>query len=485
MKTTLFFALLLIGQAVYTQENKITFYPDSAKDIISRHIYGHFSEHLGRCIYGGFWVDKDSGIPNTGRIRNDVVAALKEIAIPNLRWPGGCFADEYHWMNGIGPEEDRPSMINTNWGGVTEDNSFGTHEFMRLCQMLDCEPVVCGNVGSGTVREMSEWVEYLNSDNISPMTNLRKENGREESFGVRYFGIGNESWGCGGNMTAEYYSDVLRRYSSFCKNYGKNRLYKIASGPSDSNYHWTETLMKDWQTRQMFQGLSLHYYTRAHTESWSYKGSATDFTTGEWFSTMSNALRIDTFINRHSKIMDRYDPGKEIGLIVDEWGNWHDIEPGTNPGFLFQQNTLRDAVSAAVSLDIFNNHCDRVKMANIAQVINVLQSVLLTRDNDLVKTPTFYVFKMYKVHHDALLIPNSTQSVNYTEGGRSVAAVHSSCSRDDDGRYHITITNLDPDNALDVDCEFKGLKKMNVTKGEIITAGQMNALNDFGKEEEV
>ncbi len=485
MKNIILCALILGSYSAFSQENRIILQLDSAKYAISKHIYGHFSEHLGRCIYGGIWVDKDSGIPNTDRIRNDVVEALKEIAIPNLRWPGGCFADEYHWMSGIGPVEERPSMVNTHWGGVTEDNSFGTHEFLRLCKMLDCEPVICGNLGSGTVREMSQWVEYLNSDNISPMTELRKKNGKEGPFNVKYFGIGNESWGCGGQMTAEYYVNELRRYSSFCKDYGERKLYRVASGPYDANYHWTETLMKDRDTRNAFQGLSLHYYTLAHTGSWSYKGSATDFTQDEWFSTMANALTMDEFITRHSEIMDKYDPGKEKGLIVDEWGNWHDVAPGTNPGFLFQQNTLRDALSAAITLDIFNNHCDRVKMANLAQMINVLQSVLLTKDDMLVRTPTFYVFKMYTVHHDAMLIPNRNLCSDYVLGDRHIPAIHSSCSRDSDGKVHITLTNLDPEKENNVDCVFEGVKKLRVNKGEIITAPAMNSLNDFGRKEEV
>ncbi len=485
MRTAFFSVLLLLAIPAFSQQNTITFYPDSAKYSISRHIYGQFSEHLGRGIYGGIWVGENADIPNTDGIRNDVLAALKEIAIPNLRWPGGCFADEYHWMDGIGPRDERPTMINTNWGGVTEDNSFGTHEFMHLCNLLGCEPVVCGNLGSGTVREMSQWVEYLNSGNVSPMTELRKKNGHEKPFGVKYFGIGNESWGCGGNMTPEFYADVMRRYSSFCKDYGNTRLYRIASGASDFNYNWTETLMKDPQTRHAFQGISLHYYTRAHTENWNYKGSATHFTTSEWFSTMANALVMDTLITRHAQIMDRYDPKREKGLIVDEWGNWHDAEPGSNPGFLFQQNTLRDALSAAITLDIFNNHCDRVIMANLAQTINVLQSVVLTRGSEMVRTPTYYVFKMYTIHHDALMIPGSLVSEKFIRGDREISVIHTSCSKDKDGKIHVTLSNLDPENEQDVNCVFEGMRKARITRGEIITAGQMNALNDFGKPEEV
>jgi alpha-N-arabinofuranosidase len=485
MKTNYLLALLLtIGaSSLLAQDKQIVLYPDSARHKISRHIYGHFSEHLGRCIYGGYWVDEDSAIPNTGRIRTDVVEALKEIAIPNLRWPGGCFADEYHWMDGIGPRDERPTMINTHWGGVTEDNSFGTHEFLRLCSLLGCEPVICGNLGSGTVREMSQWLEYLNSDNISPMTNLRKENGREEPFGVKYWGIGNENWGCGGRMTAEYYANELRRYAVYCKDYGEHRLYRIACGPSEGNDGWTETLMKDPQTRSSFQGLSLHYYTICH--DWSNKGSATDFNESEWFTTMQKTLRMDEFISLHSAIMDKYDPERTKGLIVDEWGNWHDVEPGTNPGFLYQQNTLRDAVVAAVNLNIFNNHCERVKMANIAQTINVLQSVILTEGDQMVRTPTYYVFKMYRVHHDATLVPMSISAGDYALDGQSIPALHASCSKDDRGILHLTMANLNPNIGSNVACLVEGEEPIEVTDIEIITAGSMNAYNDFGEPEKV
>jgi alpha-N-arabinofuranosidase len=485
MKTNLVFALLWIAgtSTLAAQDNTIVLYPDSATHEISRHIYGHFSEHLGRCIYDGYWVDEDSEIPNQGRIRMDVVEALKEMGIPNLRWPGGCFADEYHWMDGIGPRDKRPTMINTHWGGVTEDNSFGTHEFLELCRLLDCEPVICGNMGSGTVREMSQWVEYLNSDNVSPMTSLRKENGKEEPFGVKYWGIGNENWGCGGRMTAEYYANELRRYSVYCKNYGENRLYRVACGPNTDDYHWTEVLMRDRQTRNSFQGLSLHYYTVKG--DWSNKGSATEFSESDWFTTMQKTLKMDEFIRKHSAIMDKYDPEKTKGLIVDEWGNWHDVEPGTNPGFLYQQNTLRDALVAALNLNIFNNHCDRVKMANIAQTVNVLQSMILTEGDQMVKTPTYYVFKMYRVHHDATLVPQKISSEDYAVDGGSIPALHTSCSKDKFGNLHLTMANLNPNNGTNIECIVEGKEVVEVSNVEIITAGSMNAFNDFGEKEEV
>ncbi|MDR0731439.1 MAG: alpha-N-arabinofuranosidase, partial [Treponema sp.] len=376
---------------------------------ISRHIYGHFSEHLGRCIYGGYWVGNDpeaaASIPNTRGIRNDIVAALRQIRIPNLRWPGGCFADEYHWEDGIGPREGRPKMINTHWGGVTEDNSFGTHEFLDLCEQLSdpagprCEPYICGNVGSGTVQELSRWVEYCNFDGISPMAELRKKNGRDKPWKVRLWGIGNENWGCGGDMTPEFYADNYRRYACYARNYGDARLYKIACGPAGDDYNWTEVIMKNTAGTGLLNGLALHHYTVPG--EWSHKGSATEFSEAEWFSTLRKALYTEELLQKHSAIMDRYDPQRKVGLVMDEWGTWYDVEPGTNPGFLYQQNSLRDALVAGIHFNSFNNHAERLYMANIAQTINVLQSVILTEGPKMILTPTYHAFDMYKVHQDA------------------------------------------------------------------------------------
>jgi len=316
---------------------KMVLNADSSKGKINKNIYGHFSEHLGRCIYGGFWVGKDSPIPNTDGVRNDVIEALRKIKIPVLRWPGGCFADDYHWRDGIGPYESRPKTVNAHWGGVVEDNSFGTHEFMNLCELLDTDPYICGNVGSGTVQEMREWIEYITFEGPSTLTELRKENGREKPWKLPYFGVGNENWGCGGMMRPEYYADEYRRYATYVRSFSGNKIYKIACGASDFNYRWTEVLMRE--AGRFMDGLSLHYYTVAR--DWKNKGSAIDFDERDWFMTMKKTLMMDELVTRHSTIMDQYDPDKRVGLIVDEWGTWHDPEPGTHPRFLYQQNTLR------------------------------------------------------------------------------------------------------------------------------------------------
>lgn len=468
----LFVSLSAMGQ------NTLVLHLDQAKTKINKEIYGHFAEHLGHCIYGGIYVGKDSDIPNIDGYREDVVYALKDMKVPVLRWPGGCFADTYHWKDGIGPQQHRPSIVNVNWGGVTEDNSFGTHEFLNFCELIGAEPYISLNVGSGTVQEASEWIEYVTSNNKSPMTDLRKKNGREKPWDVKYWGIGNESWGCGGNMTPQYYSDLYKRFATFAH----GAKYKIASGSNDYDTTWTKVLMKNTEHYQrLIQGLSLHYYTI--TYNWQHKGAATGFDEKEWFQTLSKTLKMDDILNKHSAVMDRYDPNDKVGLIVDEWGDWFDVEPGTNPGFLYQQNTLRDALVAGINLNIFNNHADRVKMANIAQAINVLQAVILTKGKEMVLTPTYYVFKMYNVHEDATLIPVDLKCDDYTYDEKSIPAVNASASVKD-GVVSITLCNLNPEKDENISINL-GDQEYASASGQIITAPNMGDYNDFGQAEKV
>ncbi|HEX2927582.1 MAG TPA: alpha-N-arabinofuranosidase [Ruminiclostridium sp.] len=448
---------------------------DIKKGRINKNIYGHFSEHLGRCIYEGIWVGEDSDIPNINGFRTDVVEALKKLQIPVLRWPGGCFADEYHWEDGIGPKENRPYMVNTHWGGVVENNHFGTHEFMKLCEMIGAEPYICGNVGSGTVREMQQWVEYMTFDGKSPMADLRRTNGKEDPWTLKYFGVGNENWGCGGNMRAEYYADQYRRYATYVRNFGENKIYKIACGPSVDDYLWTEVLMRE--AGKQMDGLSLHYYTRVSMD-WSVQGSATEFKEDEWFSVMKNTLFMEELVSKHSCIMDRYDPDKKVGLIVDEWGTWFACEPGTNPGFLYQQNTMRDALVAGINLNIFNNHCDRVQMANIAQIVNVLQAVILTEGKNLLLTPTYHIFDMYKVHMDSELLSLDFESPEYEYDGAKIPQLSASSSIDKKGRIHVSICNIDPSKEADFDIDLRGAEVKSST-GKIVTSAEMNSRNTF------
>ncbi len=455
----------------------LTLRADQPGATINRNIYGHFAEHLGRLVYDGIWVGEGSPIPNTRGMRNDVVAALRNLNIPVLRWPGGCFADEYHWRDGIGPRDQRPKRLNTNWGGVIESNAFGTHEFMDLAEQIGAAPYISANVGSGTPQEMKDWIEYMTSDADSELANLRRRNGRAQPWKVPYVGVGNETWGCGGNMRPEYYADQYRQFATYVKNQSGNRITRIASGASDSNYTWTEVLMS--QAARQMQGYSLHYYTLP-TGNWNRKGSATTFTEADWHATLARTLRMDEFIRKHSEIMDKYDPGKRVGLMVDEWGTWYDVEPGTRESALFQQNSLRDALVAAINLDIFHAHADRVQMANIAQVVNVLQAVILTQGDKMVLTPTYHVFEMYKVHQGAASIPVELTAPEYRLGTTAIPSVHASASKDASGRYHLSIVNLDPNRAASVGVKMAGAAPARAT-GRVLTAVAMNAINAFDK----
>jgi alpha-N-arabinofuranosidase len=461
--------------AALPTKSTLVIHADQGTNIISRNIYGQFSEHLGRCIYDGIWVGEGSSIPNTRGIRNDVVAALKKIEIPVIRWPGGCFADQYHWEDGVGPRDQRPKRINTTWGGVVEDNAFGTHEFLDFCDQIGAAPYISGNVGSGTVEELAEWIEYMTASTNSVMSDLRRKNGHAEPWKIPFVGIGNESWGCGGEMTPEFYSDNFRRYNTFVKDYPGNAIYRVASGSSGDDTNWTEVLMKNVGSRM--NGLSLHYYTLP-SGNWSKKGSATEFGEADWFATLSQTLRMEDIVTRHSAIMDRYDPQKKIGLIVDEWGAWYDVEPGTNPGFLYQQNTLRDALVAGVNLNIFNQHCDRVKMAAIAQLANVLQAMVLTDKEKMIVTPSYWVFEMFVPHHEATLLPGELKSADYTFNSQKIPAVSASASCDKSGKIHVALCNLNPNQPAEVAVDLQGAKAQKIS-GQVLTAPEMNAHNTF------
>lgn len=436
---------------------------------ISKHIYGHFAEHLGRCIYEGIYVGENSTIPNVNGMRSDVVAALKQIEIPVLRWPGGCFADEYHWKDGIGPKENRKKIVNTHWGGVTENNHFGTHEFFELIKQLGCQAYINGNVGSGTVQEMQEWVEYMTMDGESPMANWRKENGHNEPWKVEFFGVGNESWGCGGNMRPEYYADLYRRYQTYVRQYGAEKIYKIACGPNIDDYHWMEEVMKI--ATPFMDGVSLHHY--ALTGEWEDKGPALNFPEDQWWSLIQSAQKMDELITKHSTIMDQYDPEKRVGLIVDEWGSWLAVEPGSNPGFLYQQNTIRDAMVAAITLNIFHKHAERVKMANIAQTVNVLQAMLLTEGEQMVKTPSYHVFDLYKGHQDAELVDSygdSQETISYTISKK-------------DHQLTISICNFALTGVASLAFTFAGA--VSLEQAEYIHGDEMDAHNDFSHPETI
>lgn len=463
--------MLLLAFGATAQQNTAIIRAGQNKTVISKYIYSHFAEHLGRCIYGGFYVGDTSKIPNTAGVRNDIVAALKKMKIPSLRWPGGCFADTYHWKDGIGPKDKRPSIVNKWWGGVTEDNSFGTHDFLNMCELLNTDPYLAGNIGSGTVQELADWVQYVSSDNKNPMSNLRRENGRDKPWDVRFWGVGNEAWGCGGNMTPEYYANEFKKYATFMTG---DKLFRIASGANSADYHWTETLMKTIPSH-LVEGVALHHYS---VIDWNKKGPAVKFTEDQYFRTMKSALFMEELVTKHSAIMDKYDPQKKIALVVDEWGGWYDVEEGTNPGFLFQQNTMRDALVAGVTLNIFNNHADRVRMANLAQAINVLQAVILTDKEKMILTPTYHVLEMYNVHQDATLLPVELSTKDYVFGNEKLPAVSVSASADKAGVAHISLTNIDPKNAQEIEITLDASAYKNLT-GRILTSKTLQDYNSF------
>jgi alpha-N-arabinofuranosidase len=454
--------------------NRIVIDADLGTQTISRHIFGHFAEHLGRCIYGGIWVGEGSEIPNVRGIRKDIVEALQRIRVPVLRWPGGCFAEEYHWADGVGPREKRPSMVNTHWGQVIEDNSFGTHEFLDLCEQTGCEPYICGNVGSGTVREMQQWVEYLTAP-AGPMADLRRAHGRDEPWKITFWGVGNENWGCGGRMRPEYYADLYRQYACYLKNFGDNKLFRIACGPSGDDTDWTEVLMRE--AGRWMDGLSVHYYSRFPPPG---RQTAVAFDEAGWAGILKLALRTEEIITHHAAIMDKYDPARRVGMIFDEWGAWWEVEPNTNPRFLYQQNTLRDAMVAAVSLDAFCHHCDRVRMANIAQTVNVLQAMILTEGSGpkMLLTPTYHVFDMFQVHQNATLLPMDLRCEQYVCGQDVLPAFSATASRDGSGKVHLSLSNLDPNRPAEVACVLRG-RKFSGVSGKILTAQDMHAHNTF------
>ncbi len=477
-----FLAVIFWGNSISAQ-NKIVLDPANAKIVINKNIYGHFAEMLGHCIYGGIYVgDSNKNIPTKDGIRLDIVEALKKLKIPALRWPGGCFADNYHWKDGVGPRSQRSHKKNFYWGGGGREKSFGTKYFLGTWEMVGAEPCLAGNVGSGTVQEAADWVKYANHKNgTGYLTDLREQSGRKTPWNVKYWAIGNESWDCGGHMTPEYYANLFRQYVTFMTSYGNTeRLFRVAVGPGGGDYNWTEGMMKNIPLR-LIDGLSLHHYS---VINWSKKGSATNFSEQEYFRSMEEAFRMDEFITKHSEVMDKYDPQKKVALVVDEWGGWYDVEPGSNGAFLFQQNTMRDAMIAGITLNIFNNHCDRVRMACLAQCINVLQAVILTDKEKMILTPTYHVMEMYNVHQDATMIPLTINSNDYTLGEKKLKAVSASASKDKSGQIHISLVNIDANNEQEVSIDLGSITAKTI-EGRILRSEKLQDHNSFDNPDKI
>ena len=489
---TVVVASALVGAALtgpVTAAEKIELSVDASKTgaKIDRNVFGQFAEHLGYGVYEGIWVGPDSKIPNTRGIRTDVVAALKALKVPNVRWPGGCFADEYHWRKGIGPAKQRAASLNPNWGGVIEPNSFGVHEFMDFVDQIGSEAYLSVNVGSGTPQEASDWLEYMTTAQPTTLAKERATNGHPAPYKIPYLGIGNESWDCGGNMTPEYYLSQLKAYSHFVRNFNPaqqpdpQRMLRIAVGPGGDGprwTEWTETIMKAWQGRSWswdMDGLSMHSYT---VVKWPPAYKSVGFGETEYAEILQSTLDMDRLIGIHSAIMDKYDPQKKIALVVDEWGAWYAPLPGSNPGFLVQQNTQRDAILAALNLNIFARHADRVRMANIAQMINVLQAMILTDKDKMVLTPTYHVFKMYVPFQDATFVPVDFDGGFYTHGRIALPRVDAITAKDKAGKLWLAFTNVDPNQPAEIEANLAGITAKSAV-GQTLSAPQVDSVNTF------
>lgn len=462
----------------------ITIQAGQPGDRIDRHVFGQFAEHLGSGIYGGVWVGPDSPIPNTRGIRNDVVAALRALKVPNVRWPGGCFADHYHWRDGIGRK--RPVTLNPDWGNVTEPNTFGTHEFMDFAAQIGADAYLSVNIGSGSPQEAAEWLEYMTSAQPTTLARERAANGRAEPWRVPLLGLGNENWDCGGGMSPQHYVEEMKRYSRFVRNYNPaqqeaGRMRRIAVGPGGDEPRfiaWTEEVMQAWKDRTWawdIEGVSLHSYT---VIDWDDKHVATGFGEREYAEILQATLKMDAIIATHTAIMDKYDPQKTLALAVDEWGAWYAPSPGTNPGFLMQQNSLRDAVLAALNLNIFARHADRVRIANIAQMTNVLQAMILTDGQKMLLTPTYHVFRMYVPFQDATVLPVQLDAGTWTQGEIELPRVDAMAARGKDGNVYLSLTNVDPDSPAQVTARIDGAA-LHTVSGETLTAARVDSINTF------
>jgi alpha-N-arabinofuranosidase len=451
---------------------------------IDRNLFGQFAENLGHGLYEGIWVGPDSPIPNTRGIRNDVVSALRELKVPNVRWPGGCFADQYHWRKGIGPRDKRPATVNSAWGDVIDTNAFGTDEFMDFIQQIGSTPYVSVNVGSGTPQEAAEWLEYMTAAAPTALAKERAANGHPDPYKVGFLGLGNESWDCGGAMTPDYYVSQMKVYSRFVLNMNpaqraKDQMLKIAVGPGTQDTEWTEAVMKAWKKHTWawdINGVSLHWYTVPN--GWPPSTNSEKFGLDEYVKSLKSTLFMDEFLRKQEAVMDKYDPEKKVTISVDEWGAWHAPLAGSNPAFLVQQNSIRDAILASLNLNIFTRHADRVRMANIAQMINVLQAMILTDKEKLVLTPTYYVFKMYVPFQDSTSVPVAFDAGTYTQGAVTLPRVDAIAAKGADGKLLLEITNIDAENPVTIDADLAGIAAKSAS-AETLTGSAVDSLNTF------
>ena len=437
---------------------KLIIHLDEPIGTIRPELYGHFAEHLGGCVYGGLWVGETSSIPNDAGLRLDVLQALRRLHIPVLRWPGGCFADDYHWEDGVGAPSERPRRFNAWWGHDVDDNAFGTHEFLRLCELLGAKPYLAGNLGSGSPREMKQWVEYCNFTGDTTLVRRRRANGSAEPFNVQYWGIGNESWGCGGSMCPEDYAGFYKRFATYLGTLTRPPtrmpLTLIACGPNGNDADWTRRFFRkagpppsagggDW----MLHGIGAHFYAGT-------AGTATEYDVDQWYTLLHRALQVEQLILDQRAVLDEFDPQRKIGLLIDEWGTWHPPAPGDAANHLWQQNTMRDALVAALTLNVFNTHADKLLMCNIAQVVNVLQAMVLTDGDRMLLTPTYHVFALMRPHQGgtAVRVSCDARPVKFASGEEmaTLPGLHASASVND---RTLTLSVVNPHASLPVEAD--------------------------------
>lgn len=459
--------------------------------VINRDIFGQFAEHLGQGVYGGIWVGKDSKIPNVRGIRSDAVKALRDLKVPVVRWPGGCFADAYNWRHGIGPEAERVTTVNL-WGNVPEPGDFGTHEFMDLVDQIGSEAFISVNMGSGTAGEAAAWLEYMTTNQPSTLGKLRAANGRAQPWRIKYLGLGNESWGCGGGWTGDEYVPEMKRFSTLVRNLNPAQnaeipiyrvpesMQRVAVGPDAGKTDYTEAVMKAWSQRGTagwgIEALSLHFYSAG--PNGIVTAPSTGFGEKDYAYLLKDTLRIGGMIETHSAIMDKYDPKREVALVVDEWGAWLRPLPGLPIMFLKQQNSQRDAILASLNLNIFARNAARVRMANIAQMVNVIQSMILTDGGKMVLTPTYHVYKMYVPFQDASLLSVKLDAGTYTEGSITLPRLDAMAARSKDGRVWLAVSNLDPTREAVVEAQVQGVKTK-TAQGQVLTSPKVDSVNTF------
>ncbi len=469
MRTTFTRRRFLLGAAAtcfpaFSEERRVEIRTAEEIGRIRPELHGQFAEHLGSCIYGGLWLGKD--------YRRQAVDYLRALEIPVLRWPGGCFADDYHWRDGIGPAAKRPKSVNLHWGKYVEDNSFGTHEFIRLCRLIRTEPYLAGNVGTGTPQELRDWMEYCNHPAGSSLSDERAANGSPEPFGVRYWGVGNENWGCGGQMTPEEYAAHYRRFSTFLRGFGDARPFLIACGPSRNDLDWSRRFL-DAMGRRLgqIQGFAMHFYSRG-------RDYATQFTVDAMQEQLSSFAGLEKAILDQRALLDKYDPKRNVGLMVDEWGVWDRMVPEEEKryGRLWQQITMRSAVAAALGLNVFHRQADKLIMGNLAQMVNVLHALLLTEGDRTVRTSTYYVWELMKPHRGKTAV--RVENPDTAPLGLSVSA-----SRQEK-ELVLTFVNPKHDAAVTVNCTLAGSTAAGGS-ARILHHQDLNACNTFDQPDRI